>query len=181
MEQVNIVRASVETPAATPDAGAAQPPPTTQDRVPDFESFETEREALSFVAGFVAAKCRNIDATLGYPTSEEPPSSVPSSWIRAVSRGNLTVPSDSWMSIVEEFELVFALVMGRTVSHEPGLVRRLMAELHQKRPELDPRICRKLVTTRMHLRIRWLNQAKTEQAAERRAAKQVRQHARSSM
>ncbi|XP_043245768.1 uncharacterized protein LOC122393618 [Amphibalanus amphitrite] len=146
----------------------------------DFETFSTQREALSFVAGYVAAKCRGIDASLGTPSREAPPSSVPSSWIRAVSHGSLLVPSDSWMTVVEEFEVLFSLVMGPSVSDQTGLVRRLLGELRQKRPELDARIARKLVTTRMHLRIRWLNQVKAAEAEERRAAKQVAQHSKNS-
>ena len=82
-----------------------------------------EREALSFVAGYIAAKCRHLDAELGQPTHQAPPSSVPSSWIRAISRGGLTVPSPGWITIVEEFEIIFRLMVGATVDSQPGIVK----------------------------------------------------------
>ena len=150
-----------------PEAGpGGQEPPLAQ-------------EALAFVAGYVAAQCQHLHPGLGLPTREAPPSSVPAGWIRAVSRGCLMVPSPAWMAVVREFELLFQLVMGSTVDGDPGIVRRLLTDLQLKQPDLHPRIARKLVTTRMHLRIRYLNREKATAAAARRAAKQVRQHVRS--
>ncbi|KAF0308512.1 Transposable element P transposase [Amphibalanus amphitrite] len=164
----------------------AAPPSSSHEEVTPLQSESAtagderlEREALAFVAGFVAAKCRHLDAGLGQTTDQAPPSSVPSSWVRALSRGRLTVPSPNWMTIVEEFEVIFRLMMGDTVDGQSGIVQRLLAALQVKRPSLDARIARKLVTTRVHLRIRSLNQRQDEVAAERRAAKQVRQHVRS--
>ena len=88
-----------------------------------------ELEALAFVAGFVACKCRAIDPTLGQVASIAQPSSVPDSWLRVVSRGGLLVPSERWMAVVQGFELTFNLVIGRAADDQPGIVRRLMAEL----------------------------------------------------
>ena len=130
-----------------------------------------EREGLAFVAGYVAAKCRHIDGTLGKPTRTAPETSVPSTWLRVVSRGGLMIPSEQWMSVVEGFEVTFNLVMGRGACQESGIVRRLMELLLEKEPGLDRRIARKLVSTRLHIRLRWLNQAMAEVAAERRKAK----------
>ena len=135
-----------------------------------------KREGLAFVAGYVAASCQHMDSSLGLPT---PLSSVPRSWIRAVCRGGLM--TERWMSAVESFELLFCIVMGSSADRNPQIIRRLMELLQQKEPGLDLRIARKLVRTRLHIRLRFLNQAQAEAAAARRAAKQVRQHAGSSV
>ena len=82
--------------------------------------------------------------------------------IQAISRGGLTVLSDRWMDIWN-LELLFSLVLGSTVSREPGIVRRLV-ELLEEWPDLDKRVARKLAVTRLHVRLRWLN---CEEAATR--------------
>ena len=41
-----------------------------------------EMEALAFVAGYVARKCRTIDPSLGMPISEATPGAVPDRWLR---------------------------------------------------------------------------------------------------
>ena len=138
-----------------------------------------EREALAFVAGYVASSCQHIDPSLGLPTREAPETSVPSSWIRALSRGGLMVPSERWMAVVESFEVLFGLVMGRSADMQPGVTQRLRELLLEKEPQLDQRIARKLVRTRLHIRLRALNTARDERAAQKRSEKQVRYHARS--
>ncbi|KAF0289256.1 Transposable element P transposase [Amphibalanus amphitrite] len=135
-----------------------------------------DREALAFVAGYVARKCSAIDPSLGCRTGEATPGAVPDRWLRVVSRGGLTVPSPRWMAVVEGFEVVFCLVMGDTVDKDPGIVRRLCDALAVKEPTLDRRIIRKLARTRMHIRVRWLNSAKADAAEKRRGVKQTHQH-----
>ena len=115
--------------------------------------------------------------TLGLPTRMAPETSVPSSWIRALSRGGLVVPSERWMSVVEAFNVLFCIVIGRGADQKPGITRRLTELLLEKEPGLDQRIARKLVSTRLHIRLRALNQAKAEAAEKRRGEKQIRQHA----
>ena len=55
-------------------------------------------ETLAFVAGYVAHKCRAIDPSLGSRACDTAPSNLPDRWLRVVSRGELTVPSErlSW-------------------------------------------------------------------------------------
>ena len=142
-----------------------------------------QREALAFVAGFVASKCRHIDSSLGLPTSVASPAdmtSVPSGWIQTISRGQLYVPSAWWMAAVLEFETSFSLVMGPTADQQPGILKRLVQLILQKQPRVDQRVARKLASTRLHLRLRQLNVARAEVQAGRSAARQVRQHSRSS-
>ena len=165
-------RRNTEDPETSQDGG-----PGPSDGVPPAETAELgpAAEGLVFVAGFVASRCRHWDGSLGSITSETP-AALTSSWLRAISRGGLTMPSERWLQIVREFELLFSLVMGKTVDREPLLVQRLVALLLEKRPEVDRRVARKLVTTRLHLRLRWLNREEKEGAARRRSDKQLRQH-----
>ena len=163
--------------------GGAEPAPSTGASSP--ESCAVFRDAMAFVAGYVAAKCRHIDATLGTPTCSASPAAlaaVPSSWVQKLSRGQLCVPSAAWMALVESFEVIFARVMGATADQQPGILRRLTELLMTKEPHMDQRIARKLASTRLHLRLRHLNSTRAEGQlqSQRRAANQRRHHARSS-
>ena len=75
------------------------------------------------------------------------------------------VPSERWMAVVESFEVLFGLVMGRSADMQPGITRRLMELLLEKEPQLDQHIARKLVRTRLHITLRALNTARDERAA----------------
>ena len=134
---------------------------------------------MAFVAGYVAFKCRHIDASLGVPMDSASPAvlaSVPSSWLQAVSRGHLYVPSAKWMAVVEAFEVNFGQLMGETASKEPGIVRQLVELIRVKDPQLDQRVAKKLASTRLHFRLRKLNRARLVSRAQRCAAKKVMHH-----
>ncbi|KAF0297543.1 DNA transposase THAP9 [Amphibalanus amphitrite] len=64
---------------------------------------------------------------------------VPSRWLQTISRGNLYVPSEWWMEVVEDFNTRFCGVMGSTADVAPGIVKRLVACVLAKAPELDER------------------------------------------
>lgn len=138
-----------------------------------------QREGLAFVAGYVASKCRHIDPSLGQPTSSASPellTAVPSGWITAVSRDQLFVPSPAWMAAVEEVDCNFRVMMGSSADQQPRIIERLQQLILLKRPHLDPRVARKLASTRLHLHIRWLNTTRKEVHEKRRAADKVRHH-----
>ena len=140
-----------------------------------------EREALAFVAGYVAFKCKHIRDDLGQPTSSAPDSpSVPSRWLRAISRGSLYVPSDWWMAFVVKFNDSFSALMGPTANKAPNILRRLVELILAQMPDLDRRIARKLASTRLHYRLRWLNVARAEAQAKRYQDRKILQHSKSS-
>lgn len=89
------------------------------------------------------------------------------------------VPSVKWMETVRSFEIIFSLTMGQTADMRPGIVKRLAANLKRKEPSLDDCIITKLVRTRVFIRLKWLNKAKSGASAQRRSNKQVLQHHRS--
>ncbi|XP_043196219.1 uncharacterized protein LOC122367299 [Amphibalanus amphitrite] len=68
--------------------GAAAAAPVT-------DELGVDREALAFVAGYVASKRRHLCSGLGQPSSCSPASAfVPSRWLQTISRGNLYVLSE---------------------------------------------------------------------------------------
>ena len=70
--------------------------------------------------------------------------------------------------------------MGPSADQQPDVMKRLVQLIQLKQPRLDQRVARKLASTRLHLRIRYLNRLLDAKREQRRAATQVRQHARSS-
>ena len=135
-----------------------------------------DRQALAYVAGYVAAKCLAIDPILGQVTSE--PSAEPRderhAWILALSRGDLVVPSSQWLREVEELEVVFFAMHDRDIVRGPGVVRRLANDAVEKFPDRDPRVLKKYAMTRTQLRISEPQRAFAEKLASRAAEKNHR-------
>lgn len=73
-----------------------------------------EEEALSYVAGYVAFRVRNLDPSLGKMSREysEDVDKSGNSWIHSLSNGKLTVPSDEWKNTVNYFEVEFKSIHG---------------------------------------------------------------------
>ena len=130
---------------------------------------------------YAAAKCHRFDPTLGSKSSVTPVSSgsrpAPSAWIRTLSRGNLTIPSEAWYSTVQQLEGMFRDEMGARYSNRSGIKSHLTACVEACHPGLHKRVAQKYVSTRLWLRIRWLYEGKKAEAVLRRAARQLRQHA----
>ena len=85
----------------------------------------TEAEIADFVAGYVASKCRAVDATLGCYTDDviggRHSTSVPGTWTRALSRGHLTLPSHQWLEDCYQLESAFRAAMGKRFYPHPGV------------------------------------------------------------
>ncbi|KAF0297726.1 hypothetical protein FJT64_004843 [Amphibalanus amphitrite] len=144
------------------------------------------REALVYVAGYLAHKCKDLDASLGKVI---PPGSGGAelgfnrpelAWTLRVSRGGLTLPSECWQQQVEQFEVLFSLMHGDLdIDREPGVVRRLWEMLQDKYPHLDKRVLKKYAVTRTHMRIRDLERdrkARLKNKEPARSVAQVRYH-----
>ena len=67
-------------------------------------------------------------------------------------------------------------VMGSTTDRAPNVQKRLVTSVLAKMPKLDRRIARKLASTRLHLRPRYLNVARAAAQAECYKLQKVRQH-----
>ena len=168
--------------AAIEDAGQL----VTDDSAAVTAGRNLSREALAYVAGYVATKCRDTDETLGRTTSEAStePRDERCAWIEALSRGDLTVPSRRWLNQVEELEVLFAAMHGAApgIDRGHGVVRRLAEAAALKCPDRHPRVLRKYAMTRTQLRVRELQrsvareQAKKAAGPSRRAAKRARMY-----
>ncbi|XP_043199632.1 uncharacterized protein LOC122369179 [Amphibalanus amphitrite] len=111
------------------------------------------RQALAYVAGYVAAKCATVDSTLGKITSDasEVPRDERYAWIDTISRGGLTVPSAWWLEQVEQLEELFTTKHGGDIDRGPGVVRQLAEAAARKFPQLHPRVLRRYAMTRTQL------------------------------
>lgn len=147
---------------------------------PDTAQLERpSEEALAFVAGYVAAVCRDLDSSLGKHSSICPTAElakVPSEWIGKLSRGNLTIPSPEWYHSVIEMEDVFQEEMGPRYSPRQGLKKHLNKTLQIKKPHINPRVIAKYTSTRIWMRVKRLNETKKSVDAQRRALRKLKQH-----
>ncbi|KFM72922.1 Transposable element P transposase, partial [Stegodyphus mimosarum] len=70
-----------------------------------------EKEALTYVAGYIAYRVRDKDPSLGTISKNSADEPIfNSEWIKLLSLGGLTTPSHSWMNTVYEFEKIFCAV-----------------------------------------------------------------------
>ncbi|KAF0297734.1 Transposable element P transposase [Amphibalanus amphitrite] len=108
--------------------------------------FDSNNDALAYVAGYVAAKCATVDSTLGKITSDasEVPRDERYAWIDTISRGGLTVPSAWWLEQVEQLEELFTTKHGGDIDRGPGVVRQLAEAAARKFPQLHPRVLRRI-------------------------------------
>ncbi|KAF0295320.1 hypothetical protein FJT64_007119 [Amphibalanus amphitrite] len=148
----NLVTARQPCPGPAASAGAAPPPASLPSGATGVASLS--RQALAYVAGYVAAKCATVDSTLGKITSDasEVPRDERYAWIDTLSRGGLTVPSARWLDEVEQLEVLFTTMHGGDVDRGPGVVRRLAEAAALKFPQLHPYVLRKYAMTRTQLR-----------------------------
>lgn len=139
------------------------------------------RDALEYVAGFVAYKCRSIAPGLGKKSADSS-AVMDSSWTQTLNRGGLTIPSTEWMELVVQFETEFCVMHGvNDVDRKPGVVQRLFSLLRHKHPHVDPRVLRKYAVTRSHMRIKWIQRRHAESQRDKRSAKRMARYARSVM
>ena len=141
------------------------------------DQLSEQHELLAFIAGYVAHRCRDIDRSLGEPTSTARPGpSVPAAWVQLLSRGGLLVPSEKWYETVLAFEVIFCTMMGPTVTRQRGVTASLIDAILKKDESIKRKVARVLVRTRIWIRLRWLNRGLGEESARRRAKQQVVQH-----
>ncbi|KAF0297737.1 hypothetical protein FJT64_004828 [Amphibalanus amphitrite] len=147
----NLVTARQPYPGPSASAGAAPPPASLPCGATGVASLS--RQALAYVAGYVAAKCATVDSTLGKITSDasEVPRDERYAWIDTISRGGLTVPSAWWLEQVEQLEELFTTKHGGDIDRGPGVVRQLAAAAARKFPQLHPRVLRRYAMTRTQL------------------------------
>lgn len=143
------------------------------------------KDALVYLAGYLACKCRDIDPDPGMvapPDDAQRGTSRPErAWTMRLNYGGLTIPSDGWLQLVEQFELQFCLMHGvSNIDRQPGVIRRLVETLRDKHPRVDQRIIKKYAVTRTHMRIREIERHRKGLKESARSKKRASYYARSS-
>lgn len=78
-------------------------------------------------------------------------------WIESLSRGGLTVPSQSLIVMVNSAEKIFNSYHGSGLNKEPGVIQAFFTQLTTKFPNISKKVLKKLARTRTFIRLRYLN------------------------
>lgn len=103
---------------------------------------------------------RNIDPSLGKIVENvSVPEEGQPSWIRTLSHGSLTEPSEQWLSFVKEFEKVFIELHGPLFkfSTEFGVVKVLKERLSAQFPNVCKEAVHVYSRIRTFIRVREVN------------------------
>ena len=140
------------------------------------------REGWIYWVGYLANKFRyrHKDLNLGLPTSQYRErfgeDAVPP-YLNSISMGGLTVPSTSFLELIESFEKAFHAVHGDELSYEPHAITKVRERIHLEFPRAPADIVRTYARGRVFLRIKYLNFLRHEAEAAERAEKKRRKEA----
>jgi hypothetical protein len=129
------------------------------------------KEALSYIAGYIAFKLKNEHPDLGTKTSESEVwsdhdycSKLDTSfmWISKLSQGGLMKPSQDFLSLIRSFEEEFERFHSGKLAKRKKVISSFIQLLHQKYPETPLPIIKKFARTRSFIRMKELNKKLTE-------------------
>ncbi len=135
------------------------------------------KEALSYIAGYIAFKLKNEHPELGTKTTENEVWSdhdyclkLDNSffWISTLSQGGLMKPSQEFLSLVQSFEKDFESFHCGKLAQRKKVIASFIQLLHQKYPETPLPIIKKFARTRSFIRMKELNKKLTELSFHRR-------------
>ena len=92
-------------------------------------------------------------------------------YLNAISLGGLTVPSESFRQLMEDYERIFVSIHGDTLSYEPKAITRVREKIKLEYRDAPDDLVRAFATGRVHLRIKFLNFLQREEDAAERAKK----------
>ncbi len=130
------------------------------DNVNDSEQLWCRREGLFWIAGFCAAKMRNLDSSLGSYKHEVPKVSekATSFFTDSMNRGGLSYPTVQWLKEVHEaYNLFCEFHPEDSLKSCSGIVRQYSSHLHNMLPHRDLKIIQLLSRTFTRIRIRFIN------------------------
>lgn len=130
----------------------------------------TDRQALTYVAGYIAYRVKGKYPSLG-TISRNAENLNSAEWIKALSLGGLTVPTADWMKTVEQFETIFHSIHGTDISREKGIVRKLKTTLENQFPSVCKEAVHIYCRIRTFIRIRHLNRNRDLVSARRQNQK----------
>lgn len=115
-----------------------------------------EKNALIYVAGYVAHRFRNIYSHLGIPTKTLP--YIPTDWLSFISRGNCMYPSSDFLKAADIMNREFENFHGNFFNRESNIFDNLTdivcTKLNNNFPQ---KVISCLVRTRTYIRLRKLN------------------------
>ena len=177
------IQAMVEAEAArsgpAPSGAATASPRDPATGVP------AEEYGMAHAAGYISAKCRRIDPTLGTPSAfaHETPLAE-TMWTRLLSQGGLSIPSAEWMAQFRALDSAFCIhhnLEPDCLSRSPRVVESLVQSLMERYPDLpDVRVVRRFVRLRTFLRLNSVNRILKKDTTQGpgREGKKVKQFAR---
>jgi uncharacterized protein YukE len=126
----------------------------------EVEKSWAEKEALAYVAGYVAYKVRKVDPSLGKMSRDTAKEDLSNeTWIKSLSHGKLTVPSEEWKSVITKFENVFLEYHGEgtAFSKKPNVIKNLKLILSERFPTVCPQAIHVYSRIRTFIRLRAIN------------------------
>ena len=117
------------------------------------ESADCTREALVYVAGYVANQFKQDHPELGGKESIKCPSEV-SPWLRCLSRGGLTQPTEEFLEEIKLLENKFQRHCQDNLSRRCGALKAIVDDLVKGSP-LPHSVVAKFARTRFFIRIRF--------------------------
>ena len=144
---------------------------------------DPQHEGWVYWVGWLASRYRYRyrELDLGEPTSQYTTSGrggrAPPIWINSISQGGLTVPSDSFLSMIESFEVVFKSIHGEELSYEKGAIDRVVNKIRDLYPDKPLPIVKSYARGRFYLRLRYLNFCRREIIAQEKLSKKLAKEA----
>ena len=136
-----------------------------------------EEDGLEYFAGYVAQRLRESFPELSEPANSDQVSE-PLSYVQLLSKGNLFVPSTSWITDAGILENVFLESAPEIFKQKIFPIQRLAAageaKMKNLNKTLDPKIILSFMTYRFYLRIDSINELQAALKVERRRANKLR-------
>ncbi|CAL8129621.1 unnamed protein product [Orchesella dallaii] len=139
----------------------------------NFQVTPQTEDALTYLAGYLAWKLKRKCPTLksyGQPTATLPAKEVPN-WIHSLSRGGLLAPDAYILEAVKKCNAIFEASM-KDFLQRSNLHSNLITRLESEIPGLEKQIINEFVKIRIKIRIKALNNGRTNSMINRRKAKQ---------
>jgi len=115
---------------------------------------EVETECVEYVAGYIAHR---FICKYPYLKDEDDNSKKHISWIKHLSKGNLTIPSKALVNAAHVLEPMFIELHGDALSNRPNIIKQLSKKLEIKCPNLPLEVLPCLVRTRTFIRMNKIN------------------------
>lgn len=119
---------------------------------------ETTRDALEYIAGYLAKKFRKEMPTLGDFTYklQDDSYNLPS-WVQQLSFGGLVKPTATWLEKIVKWNKYFEIFHGSLHRKGPEVVRKLTLKIKKKEPQFPIELIRSFCKLRTIIRINFKN------------------------